>query len=282
MIREMDKQCFWGNEAEDSLRAFAISLYRYASQDPSILLQFAKTAKDQEDIRYWERLYHLLQNKDALTDFVRMTHKIAKDCDWASIEDTYRNWGSCGWITDQSLVEFGFWDYCPLSQIEADKLVLKNLKKQYLLQIIGEISENTQRPEVFEEAYACFTNKYYHACASLLISLIDGELISSKVNSVLSNRKTGAIAGMRVIADVAKDENYGEPGLFRLELLNYNAFVDTLFEKAAGFRKEPNHINRNYLHHGMGKRKVLRKDCIKLFLAYRRTLCYSMHYVGKG
>lgn len=269
------------SEIEDSLKAFAVSLCRYASKDPSVFLYLAQVDDNPEIARGWEELYQDLQDKNVLSGFSERTNKKANDYDWSEIETTYRNWGMFGWITDHSMIQFGFWDNCPASQVEADKQVLKNTKKDYLQKIISDTKKDTNNHRVYEEACSCFYNKCYHACASLLITLIDGELISSRANSVLSNRKTGAIAGQRVITNISQDEHYGEPGVFHLELLNYNAFIDMLFERANGFENEPNHINRNFIHHGMSRRKVLRKDCVKLFVAYRRTLRYSKHYIEK-
>lgn len=271
----MEKQNLSEIEIEDSLRAFAVSLSRYACKDPSILLEVAKVTKNQDQAHAWEELYRDLQDPDVLSTFVTKTKKLTQSHDWSNIERTYRTWGMWGWITFDSMGKFRIWDNCPSTQIEADKQVLKNFKKCDLLECIDKIKAYTNEDKVFEEAYACFDNKYYHACASLLISLIDGKLISSRANCVLNNRKTGAIAGSRVITNISKDETYGEPGLFHLELVNYTAFIDMLFERADGFQTEPRNINRNYLHHGMSKRKVLRKDCIKLFLAYEKTLEYA-------
>ena len=44
--------------------------------------------------------------------------------------------------------------------------------------------------------------------------------------------------------------------------INYESYIKTLFARADGFVTEPKNLNRNYLHHGMSKRKVLRRDCI--------------------
>lgn len=268
-------------DADDSLKAFAISMFRYIVEDPELLLLLSKHTSLKNKHLDWEQIYQDLQDEDALSRFSENIKEISAKYNWSKIENTYRSWGDWGWITNQSIVKFGLWGSCPTSQVEADRLVLKNIEKGYLQKIIDETKEYAHNLKIFEEAIACFKNRYYTACASILFSLIDGELISSKANSVLSNRKTGAIAGLRVITNVSKDEHYGQPGLFHLELVNYNSVLDMLFEHANGFSKEPKHINRNYLHHGMSKRTVLRKDCIKLFLTYQRTLQYSNHYMDK-
>lgn len=274
----MEKHTFEKIETDDTVRALAVSLGRFAAKDPSILLEVAKVAKSTDQALAWESLYHELQDQECLTNFAVRSGELAKSYDWSNIEHTYCMWGSYGWIIFDSIGKVKIWDNCPVTQQEADKLVLKNLAQNDLLDCANHIRTYTPNRRCFDEAYACYTHRYYHACASLLISLIDGELISSKANSVLNNRKTGANAGSRVIDSISKNEDYREPGIFHLELLNYNAFLDMLFERADGFKKEPKYINRNYLHHGMSKRKVLRKDCIKLFFAYQKTLEYACKY----
>lgn len=270
----MEKHTFEKIETEDTIRAFAVSLGRFAAKDPSILLEVAKVAKSKDQALAWESLYHDLQDQECLTNFAIRSDELAKSYDWSNIEHAYYMWGLWGWITFD-ISKFKLWDNSPATQLEADRQVLKSFKKQDFLDCINYCKTYTHHVKVFDEAMVCFENKFYHACATLLISLIDGELISSHANSVLSNRKTGATAGSRLIKSVSKDETFGEPGLFHLELTNYNAFIDKLFERTDGFHTEPNNINRNFLHHGMSKRKVLRKDCIKLFLGYRKTLEYA-------
>ena len=135
--------------------------------------------------------------------------------------------------------------------------------------------KKTNNREVYNEAITCFDNRCYTACASLLVSLIDAELIRCKTSLATKNKKTGLKAGERVVKNVARDDMYGLPGLYHLELVNYESYINTLFARADGFVKEPKSLNRNYLHHGMSKRRVLKKDCIKLLLAYHKTICFA-------
>lgn len=256
----------------DGLKSFAVSLIRLSIQDPRILLLLDKVDKNVEKTDIWKLLYDDFQNPESQEKLTKVLAKIVDDHDWDNIEKSYDSWGRFGWVVNHHLYPIGFWDDCPKSQIEADKKVLKTINKKVLSEIKLECLEKTRNIPVFEECCKCFDNRCYCACASLLISLIDGELIRSKANYLLSNRKTGATAGKRIITDVSADDMYGLPGLFHLEILNYEAYISTLFESANGFSVEPERINRNFIHHGMSNRKVLRKDCIKLFLAYHKTL----------
>jgi len=51
-----------------------------------------------------------------------------------------------------------------------------------------------------------------------------------------------------------------------LHTINVLSFLMMLFDDAKDFRIEPKNLNRNFINHGMAKREVRRKDCIKLFL----------------
>lgn len=263
-------------EAEDSLKAFAVSLYRYIVEDPTILLELEEHRK-MKNGRSWIDIYEEMQGRT--TEERERSEKLffeeVDGYDWSEIEETYRLWGEYGWMTDGHIVPFGFWDTRPSSQSEADALVLKQLNKEKLLELKGEVGKATSEKQVFQEACKCFDMRCYTACASLLISLIDGELIRSRSNAKVENKKTGLNAGKKIVKEKGNTDFYGLTGIFHLELLNFEAYLCTLFEGANGFKKEPKRLNRNYLQHGMSKRKVLRKDCVKLFIAYKNILQFS-------
>ena len=257
-------------ECDDFFKAFAVSFCRAAIETPELLL---KVYEDQGLVGYKELFEEFKDMSDS--DYaLQNINNYAKEYNWETIEKTCSKWGEYGWIANPHIVPFGFWGNFPNSQVEADQLVMRAIDKKQLFKLKSELFELTNDSRIFTEAMLCFENKCYTACASLLIALIDGELIRSSYLSN-ENKKTGARASKRVVEKVAKDEQYGLPGLFYLELLNYQMFINILFERANDFKKEPRHINRNYLHHGMSKRNVLKRDCIKLLLAYRQTLYYS-------
>lgn len=269
----METKDIWEEpEVPESLKALAFSIVQLAVKDPRIFLLLDHYDKNSQNTGMWQALYEELQEPENQEHFSNVIPKAANEHDWSGIEESYRNWGSYGWTVGREIHQFGFWDKCPNSQAEADKKVLQTINKKDLSQIRIECLEKTSNIPVFDECCKCFDNKCYTACATLLISLIDGELIRSKANIAFANRKTGVIASKRVISELSKDDMYGLVGLFHLELINYEAFLNTLFERANGFEVEPKRMNRNFIQHGMSKRKILRKDCIKLFLAYRNIL----------
>ena len=258
-------------EADETLKAFAISFSRAIANNPEILSIISKEKRMLE----WEELAIDLQNKTTLERFLKNINNSANKYNWSVIENTYRTWGAYGWITNHLVVPYGFWENYPTTQSEADRLAIKFLDKDKFSRLKLEILEKTNSRKICNEAITCFDNRCYTACASLLISLIDGELIRCKTSFATKNKKTGLKAGERVVENVSNDDRYGLPGLYHLELLNYESYINTLFARAEGFVKEPNCLNRNYLHHGMSKRMVLRKDCIKLLLAYHKTIYFA-------
>ena len=257
-------------EIDDTLRALAVSFGRAIANNPKLLSLILKENKWPE----LEKLSIDLQNKTTSERFLKNINDSANKHNWSVIEDTYRTWGKYGWVVNHTIVPYGLWANHPTTQIDADRLIIKSLDKDELSGIRVEILKKTNNREVYNEAITCFDNRCYTACASLLVSLIDGELIRSKTLLTTNNKKTGLKAGARVVENVSKDDIYGLPGIFHLELVNYESYVNTLFARADNFIKEPKSLNRNYLHHGMSKRRVLRKDCIKLLLAYHKTIYF--------
>ncbi|MBR4891505.1 MAG: hypothetical protein IKU15_09525 [Clostridia bacterium] len=261
-------------EIDDTFKAFVISLSRMIINKPEFLLVLAESENKAE----CKDLFNELQNKTTLENFSNKVQKAATSYNWDTIKNTYVTWGKFGWISDSSIVPFGFWGQLPKTQSEADSSVLRHLNKAKLSKIIDGIFDISNDPNLYHEAILCFNNKCYTACASLLLSLIDGELIRCKCRLAAENKKTGLKAGERVVNDMANDDMYGLPGYFNLELMNYKSYISTIFESAQNFKNEPRRLNRNYLQHGMSKRKVLKKDCIKLLIAYRKTINITKNF----
>ena len=257
-------------EVDDTLKAFVVSFSRVIANNPEMFSIAFKEKKMPE----WADLAIELQNQTTSERFLQNVNDSANKYNWSVIEDTYRTWGTYGWVTNHLVVPYGFWENHPITQIDADRLVIRSLDKDKLSRLRLELLEKNNS-KICKEAITCFDNRCYTACASLLISLIDGELIRCKTLLSTKNKKTGLKAGERVVENIAKDDMYGLPGLYHLELVNYEAYINALFARADGFVKEPKSLNRNYLHHGMSKRSVLKKDCIKLLLAYHKTIYFA-------
>lgn len=267
----MDKNFLNEFGVDDTFRAFTVSLCRMIIEDPRLLLELS----DISGISGYKDLFEQLQNENELKHFSKTVYEDSKNYNWSFIEEIYRSWGKYGWITDYTIVPFSFWNSNPESQVDADKLVLQFFDKKSFIDLKDELAEITNNKQIYKEAIISFNNKCYAACASLLIALIDGELIRCKSSLLNGNKKTGLKAGERLMVNLSDIEAYRLPGLFHLELINYDSYISTLFESGNGFENEPRCLNRNYFHHGMSKRKVLRKDCIKLLIAYRQTIKFQ-------
>lgn len=195
----------------------------------------------------------------------------ANSTDWTYLEQTYISWGKFGWVFTPK-ISIEEWDACPATQIEADRKILKSYNTNDLQEDIFYTYRYTSDSALFSESVNCFRHHYYRACASLLCSLIDAYLIQQQYLSKFQNIKTGKVAIERLNQAKSISENYERTNRFDFIHLNFMSFLNMLFEPANGFLHEPSRINRNYLFHGMSKRKVLRKDCIKLFIAYKQLL----------
>lgn len=256
------------------LKAFAISLARMIAKEPAIL-QILDEKDNRGHKRDWIELQESLSDPDALARFAINLEKEADKTEWSMLDIAAAKWAEYGWVIGDSLFKLDLWKHIPQTQAEADKICLHYIKRKELIQVWQDTTPVLPNHwNTFREARICFENKCYIACASLLISLIDGTLISSKANNQQENRKTGSVAQKRISDEILKDDTYRLPGLFHWELINLDTYIRLVFERANNFTNEPPRINRNFLHHGMNKRRVLRKDCIKLFLAYKRVLSY--------
>ena len=264
-------------EMDESMKAFSVLLSRAIAKNPDLLLEIEKVKPRGDKDNSWKDLYSIFQQEDKRTRFLQNLDEASNSYDWSPINDIFAGWGKYGWITDTKIEAFGFWDVLPPTQEGADQKVLAVINDNYLAALQKEVKDKTANVAMFDEVCFCFDKEYYYACASLLTSFIDGVLISSPANFNSDNPKTGEGAGRKVVDELRKDAYWGSPGYFNLELINYNSFISTFFARANGFEKEPQNLNRNFFHHGMSSRTVSRVDCIKLFIAYRKTLQISSH-----
>lgn len=261
-----------------SLKAFALSMARMIAEDPSIIDIFDATSKKREQHLAWMDLKEQLADPVTLARFSENISWDTNRTEWTELDQLAKKWAQYGWVIGDNQFSFDLWKKAPQSPQEADKIALQCFKGKGLKKIWQETLPNSSiHKQVFREACSCFENRCYTASASLLISLIDGTITSSKANTKRINRKTGSMAQEKVTNEMLKDETYRLPGYFHWELINLDSYIRTLFEHANNFTNEPTNINRNFLHHGMSKRKVLRKDCVKLFLAYKQVLLYCKH-----
>lgn len=127
-----------------------------------------------------------------------------------------------------------------------------------------------------EEAVNLYRTRQYKSCAMILFSLLDAKLIrmQRKEDRDPKNkrRSSGASAIRKIKKHVEAEQDINKKFFLLLSYTNLFACIETLFEDAKDFKKQPILINRNFLQHGMLTRKVKKRDCIQLFLLYYNFL----------
>lgn len=186
----------------------------------------------------------------------------------------YQALGTYGWTLPPTATWFDI-TIIPQNQSEANQIMSSYITASNIASLLDVIrnEKRVKRPD-FEEAVFCYKNRKYKACAMLLFSLIDGIYLHTQPSSNTLNqyRKVGAKGILRFQKDLQTSNK--EPWLFSSLLeINVISCLSSIYKAYNSFNNEPtNIINRNFVMHGMGNRKVLRRDCIQLFLLYYNVL----------
>lgn len=186
------------------------------------------------------------------------------------IIESHRVWGTYGWTINPCADFNTLYDKAPDDKKTADRYAMKYCTPKYMQMIFEEIKNSCRVKEKdFFEAVFTFENAKYKSCALLIFSLIDAQLIR------LQKRNANKKVGNKAVTEVKKRViNKLDDGEFFSVLLITNLFecLSIVFERGNNFKIQPIVINRNFLGHGMLTRKVLRRDCIQLFLLYYNML----------
>ncbi|RCX07391.1 hypothetical protein DFR58_1548 [Anaerobacterium chartisolvens] len=161
------------------------------------------------------------------------------------------------------------------------------LENDYLL--LKRINERTRygvnRPDWFYEAEILFEKHYYTSCAMLLTAVLEESIRKSPIGGwfyKVTNFFDKAVHN--------KIEDYYNKNLEPLNryietvilLPAIDGFINNYFDSGYHFGKdkgnrdkeEPYFLERNWLMHGLTKRKVVEADCVKLF----NVIC-SLDYI---
>ena len=193
----------------------------------------------------------------------------------AQILDAYAQWGKCGWTPPMG-IQFNQMYTPPLNQQQADEKMLRYCTDAEVERLFEQIRKQPLACQNdFEEAVFCYTNQKFKACALLLFALLDGLVISHQKekdkNPHTHRRDSGHKAFDKLHERFIKTHPDSKiPKLFVCKAMV--ACFSNFFEQGKDFVNEPQNLNRNYVDHGMGQRKVEKTDCIKLFLLYQHTL----------
>ena len=120
-----------------------------------------------------------------------------------------------------------------------------------------------------EEAIECFKGKKYKSCCLILFSMIDSKLIRLQDDSNRDNRgyRRSGYKAAKNLFDRIEAKYVTE--MMLSTILNSKNLIEafrSFFSNGDDFKVQPKILNRNYLVHGMLYRKVIRKDCVMLFL----------------
>ena len=124
-----------------------------------------------------------------------------------------------------------------------------------------------------------FFEKYYLGCSMILTALFERGIrdcpIESWKQKVTKFYESAVVDRIEEIYNKETIESISRYIDTVLLLPSIDGFINTFFNSGLIFQNgiEPQHLERNWLMHGMTDRDVTEEDCIKLFNA-NVTLCY--------
>ena len=180
--------------------------------------------------------------------------------------ESYRAWGNIGW-TMIPHAPIGLFNARPIERQEADKLVLKYFNQDGMKYLFDKLKEKSIRKDDLDSAIFCYENRQYKACILLLLGVIDAKLIRAQKRQKIKRREVCSKAVLKLTQKL--EEQYNKSSFF-YSMLRYYGTIECLnvfFKNGNDFFKEPDVVNRNFVGHGMNRRKIRKKDCIQVFLA---------------
>lgn len=218
-----------------------------------------------------ENLAQILTN---LSNNIRQIHLSAyTDEEKQKLIDAFCAWGNYGW-TFHPDAPWNFYFTTPSTPANAHLLIKPYCNAKNITSLFDKISaESRVHLDDFNTAKELFLNRSYKSCAQMLFSLIDGVYLRIQPSVDANNqwRKVGTNGIIRLKKTLNESE---QNHLFFQQLLTINLIscLSTFYKSCNSFKNEPSTINRNFIMHGMGHRRVLRRDCIQLFLLYYNVL----------
>lgn len=187
--------------------------------------------------------------------------------------ESYTRWGQNGW-TRLPEAPIGFFNACPDDKADMDALAQQFSGRASMENLFKELKLAKVKQDDLEEAIFCFRNRKYKSCALVLCSMLEAAIFheSKKVypERLVKNVPTGIGALDRV------KESKSPNAFLHFALLHVGVFacLEVMFARGDGFVSEPSVVNRNFLAHGMSKRRTRRRDCVQLFL-----VLYNLHWI---
>lgn len=195
-------------------------------------------------------------------------------------------WGRYGWTPPPSSPLILF-NTLPNDHKDANKKALKYCKEEDMKSLFAQLLDmpHVKRSDAVE-AIADFENRRYKSCALVLFGMIDARLIRLQRDEDRrkndNRRKTGLGAAKSLFKRIEQEQDVNVKTLIVFSHYNILQCLGTVFADGDDFKVQPDVINRNFVEHGMIVRKVVRKDCVQLFLLYYNLLKYLDLILGKN
>lgn len=187
------------------------------------------------------------------------------------ILESHLQWGKLGWSWFQD-ASMDFYDDPPVDIRDANAKVKHLCSLQGLESIFDQLREQKINHEDLESAIFCFRNRQYKACALMLFGLIDAKLIRVQPRGNGTRMVgAGAVRQLKTQFEGSKDKQVFYTMLFCSNLF---ACLETIFAYGNDFKNEPNIINRNFVDHGMNRKRIRKRDCIQLFLVLNNLMLF--------
>ena len=187
-------------------------------------------------------------------------------------------WGKYGWTQPLSAPEV-FLNTPPIDRKDANAKALAYCKNADMEELFVALLNlpHSKKSDVNEAIFA-FRNRRYKSCALILFTLIDARMIRLQRKEDRREkdkyREVGKGAAKKLFKRIEKEKDIHKKTFVLFFHENIFSCLLTVFAGANDFKVQPDGINRNFLGHGMLTRKVVRKDCVQLFLLYYNLLDY--------
>lgn len=190
------------------------------------------------------------------------------------IPETYTNyktlllWADYGWALIDDLPKEETYFISVHNVKEADNLIEQFISEEIINNLIQKIEEKTNADLYFAEAKNCFYEEKYLSCILILFSMIDGICVNAQLTS--SQRRKLADKFAKKILE-SEELNEISISQYIRSVMPLKA-IKVLFADGNDFISELDFPNRNFLLHGMSKRKVTKIDCIKVLSVLNNLL----------
>lgn len=183
----------------------------------------------------------------------------------------YEKWGDFGWTYCPSL-DYDMFKTAPTNVEEANKTMGQFLSNEEIEKIRYALEVAEADKDELDEAFQCFCEGKYKACSLLLFGIIDKRLYDFGFTVKRKNQVVIA-TGKTAVDEFDKKTHCYDYTIFAM-LTNIVHAIKRIFEYGNDFKDEMIIINRNYLAHGLSKRKISKLECFQIWCLAYSTCVY--------